>query len=469
MIKEYSIENFKSFKSKQSMRMAPITLIYGPNSSGKSSIIQSLISIKNTTESDSSIGALKTSGPLIELGGFESVVHGHDIENEISFEMKYFQVTSIDSTNEDSYILGRKQERHLKLSFAYGSTANKKSSSYLSKYFFEVSSSGVSQFKLDLVNFFEKEKIRLLSSLDNLSKFKFSDSKALNEYLDYVKRRIKRQYPKVLADQLCKIEHRALQDGHIIIDRNKCFPSNINTDETFITNVLANSLVEDIKEKMRSIYYLGPLRCYPSKISISSSEESSYVGKDGQDTIRMLYNNNSNILEAINSYFKKFQIPYEISIHNLGNSMSGNVLYMLLEDLRTHVPVTASDVGFGIGQLLPIIVQGLTEKNRVICVEQPEIHLHPVLQGHLGDYFIDSSMNHENQWIIETHSESLMLRLQRRIREGLIKNTDVSVLYVNAKNNGAEVKELRLDKDGDFIDSWPNGFFEERFNDVFGY
>ena len=149
--------------------------------------------------------------------------------------------------------------------------------------------------------------------------------------------------------------------------------------------------------------------------------------------------------------------------------MSGNILYMVLEDLRTHVPVTASDVGFGIGQLLPIIVQGLTEENRVICVEQPEIHLHPVLQGHLGDYFIDSSMNHENQWIIETHSESLMLRLQRRIREGSIKNTDVCVLYVSTKNNGAEVQELRLDNDGDFIDSWPNGFFEERFNDVFGY
>lgn len=62
-----------------------------------------------------------------------------------------------------------------------------------------------------------------------------------------------------------------------------------------------------------------------------------------------------------------------------------------------------------------------------------------------------------------------MLRLQRRIKEGVIKNSDVCVLYVDAKKNGAEVTELRLDQDGDFIDSWPNGFFEERFNDVFGY
>lgn len=220
---------------------------------------------------------------------------------------------------------------------------------------------------------------------------------------------------------------------------------------------------------MKSIYYLGPLRCYPSKISISTSEDSFYVGKDGQDTIKMLYDNDSNILKSINNYFSKFQIPYRMTIHNLGNNMSGNVLYMLLEDLRTKVKVTASDVGFGIGQLLPIIVQGLAGKDQTICVEQPEIHLHPVLQGHFGDYFIDTAKTRNNQWLIETHSESLMLRLQRRIKEGVIKNSDVCVLYVDAKKNGAEVTELRLDQDGDFIDSWPNGFFEERFNDVFGY
>ncbi|MBL0588303.1 DUF3696 domain-containing protein [Aeromonas veronii] len=472
MIKEFSIENFKSFKDKQNMRMAPITLIYGPNSSGKSSIIQSLISIKHTTENNSPIGSLKTHGSLIELGGFSSVVHKHDINSDISFGIKYTRNAHIEQSPDEGFILGRKQDRYVEMSFSYGETANKKSSSYLNKYSFEITSSDIQQFKISLSNLFEKDRVKLLSSLDNLCKFKFSDNKSMDECLEYIQRRVKKLYPahpKNFSEEFYKRELNALNKGHFIIDRNRCFPSSMNVQGAFITKMTIDTLAEDIKEKMKSIYYLGPLRCYPSKISISTSEDSLYVGKDGQDTIKMLYDNDSNILESINNYFSKFQIPYKMTINNLGNNMSGKVLYMLLEDLRTKVQVTASDVGFGIGQLLPIIVQGLAGKDQTICVEQPEIHLHPVLQGHFGDYFIDTAKTRNNQWLIETHSESLMLRLQRRIKEGVIKNSDVCVLYVDAKKNGAEVTELRLDQDGDFIDSWPNGFFEERFNDVFGY
>ncbi|WP_076575335.1 AAA family ATPase [Aeromonas sp. RU39B] len=113
MIKEFSIENFKSFKQKQKMRMAPITLIYGPNSSGKSSIIQSLISIKHTTENNSPIGSLKTSGSHIELGGFPSVVHKHDVDSDISFGIKYTRNTHIEQSPDEGFILGRKQDRHV--------------------------------------------------------------------------------------------------------------------------------------------------------------------------------------------------------------------------------------------------------------------------------------------------------------------------------------------------------------------
>jgi predicted ATPase len=75
----------------------------------------------------------------------------------------------------------------------------------------------------------------------------------------------------------------------------------------------------------------------------------------------------------------------------------------------------------------------------------------------------------QNQIIAETHSEYLLLRLQRRIREGLIKNTDVSVLYVDTLPDGTStVQHLRLDEDGSLIDEWPGGFFEERYNEMFG-
>ena len=75
----------------------------------------------------------------------------------------------------------------------------------------------------------------------------------------------------------------------------------------------------------------------------------------------------------------------------------------------------------------------------------------------------------EKQWIVETHSELLILRIQRRIREGSLNPSDVSVLYVNPNAPDAEgstISRLRLDEKGDFIDEWPDGFFEDGFGEL---
>ena len=69
---------------------------------------------------------------------------------------------------------------------------------------------------------------------------------------------------------------------------------------------------------------------------------------------------------------------------------------------------------------------------------------------------------------LETHSETLMLRLQRRIRQKKIKPEDVSVLYVNpVKDEGSVIMELELDEQGRFLDEWPDGFFEEGYREMY--
>ena len=99
----------------------------------------------------------------------------------------------------------------------------------------------------------------------------------------------------------------------------------------------------------------------------------------------------------------------------------------------------------------------------------------------MADFFIDTAYLVETptpaerrygrsvQWILETHSETLVLRLQRRIREGVLSPKDVSILYVDPRGDqGAVIEELRLDEEGEFIDVWPDGFFAESFNEMFG-
>ena len=150
-----------------------------------------------------------------------------------------------------------------------------------------------------------------------------------------------------------------------------------------------------------------------------------------------------------------------------------------LIDQRTSTAVTHRDVGIGISQVLPVLVLAHASKNKLIAIEQPEIHLHPALQAELGDLFVESSLGENgNCFILETHSEHLILRLLRRVRETTedeleagkrpLRPSDLCVLFVEpTEGGGSRVLELPVTPDGDFGVPWPGGFFAERTREMF--
>ena len=151
---------------------------------------------------------------------------------------------------------------------------------------------------------------------------------------------------------------------------------------------------------------------------------------------------------------------------------------LLLKDLRTGTVLALQDVGVGISQILPILISAYGLNKNLVAIEQPEIHIHPALQAELGDVFIESALGaNKNTFLLETHSEHLILRILRRIRETTrnklpegaipVRCDDIAVLYVEPGEDGSVVRELRVNDQGRFIDDWPNGFFEERFNEEF--
>ena len=145
---------------------------------------------------------------------------------------------------------------------------------------------------------------------------------------------------------------------------------------------------------------------------------------------------------------------------------------------KEGVEASLIDVGVGISQVLPVVVACLNNVKTLISLEQPELHIHPAVQVGLGDLFINCITQNSDlpdfapSLLIETHSEHLMLRLLRRIRErhydeippgslGLDPR-DLSVNYISNNSGKTVFENLEIDEDGDFSNNWPDGFFDER-------
>ena len=163
---------------------------------------------------------------------------------------------------------------------------------------------------------------------------------------------------------------------------------------------------------------------------------------------------------------------------------------VILRDLRTDTPVSLSDVGVGISQFIPVLVAALDQSLPIAFIEQPELHLHPKQQAMLGDVFAaqmsrrarwyeppDGKDSQERTIIVETHSELLILRLLRQVREtnlGMANSKgislsplDLKVYYVGSNEEGTVFKEIQISDTGKFVQPWPDDFFELDFHERF--
>jgi predicted ATPase len=159
----------------------------------------------------------------------------------------------------------------------------------------------------------------------------------------------------------------------------------------------------------------------------------------------------------------------------------GNVdktIRRLLLDTGAGSFVLPSEVGAGISQLIPVIVAAIEGRGGLTLIEQPEIHVHPAVQVGLGDLLIDAARREGQRriMIVETHSEHLLLRVMRRIREtheGTIPDglrpvgpADVSVVLVEKDSAQSITRKMPLNERGELVKAWPGGFFEEGLREV---
>ena len=198
-----------------------------------------------------------------------------------------------------------------------------------------------------------------------------------------------------------------------------------------------------------------------------------YVDENGHSDISEgTYNTDEN------GYLRKKDRKFMFTA--LVNSLLSSVDFkeeLVFEDLRTNTQINNRDLGLGISQILPILIATNHQRNMTIAIEQPELHLHPSVQCEVADEFIRSYKQNKYEFLIETHSEHLLLRIMKRMRhtaENRVEKgaypltpNDVCLLYVDSHKGKTFIRELKLDNDGTLLSKWPNGFFEESYNEMF--
>ena len=239
----------------------------------------------------------------------------------------------------------------------------------------------------------------------------------------------------------------------------------------------------------RSLFYLGPLRTKTSRLYSWSGIEPDSVGYTGENTIsallaaktRKIGFKRQGMTKA--SPAKPFEVVIANSLRVMGLIESFKVNRLSEQryeyDVKIQIKGSASsvnlpDVGFGISQVLPVLVECYyAPPGSIIIMEQPEIHLHPSAQSALADVLIDVIQSRENghdrniQLIIETHSEHFLRRLQRRIAESTILREHVSAYFASVTDSSSQLTPLDIDVYGN-IKNWPANFFGDEMGDITG-
>lgn len=221
-----------------------------------------------------------------------------------------------------------------------------------------------------------------------------------------------------------------------------------------------------IIDECASIYSIGPSRNKPEHV-YHAATSTNYVGFSGEHALSLLHK----FPELLARTNKRLECLCGYKVHTQVVSQAASGYFTVSLRRSECDPVREdrfNDVGYGVSQLLPIIVQGETVEESIITIEQPELHIHPGLQAEFAQFLVESARRRDNTYLIESHSEHMVLRLQKLIRMKQVEHEDVGIYWVENTESGSTIRELPIDVDGEFLETWPNGFFPERMKEILG-
>ena len=590
------IANFKAFAVSQRVPLRPITLIFGANSAGKSSVLHALALAHHAIETgDLDTQRTQVGGEAIDLGGFRQYVHRRERgrQVELAFELDPGQLSG-----RVAELLRSAQGIVVELAIGEGITSDqlslflfgdrvrelgRESGVRVERFGLEVDGAPLLSMsaraggllrldRLDHSHPVFRELFRgILMFATTTQQIREEDFDALGDVLDalvpVITARSSGLFPRI-EEEFESGEVEAEGWEHFVpVSRGRRKEDLASTARLFMPRALREligGLGTALDEEIRRLRYLGPLRSYPPRhLAFSQHHDPNWFAGGGYawDVVRT----RKDIRRRVNEWLgdaSRLKTPYELAVrdllpaavvarelpakldkalHDLAASLLGRVQGeeqpelstlaaevaeqvteyapsdkdgivpeiedlvaaasdaealserwaeemieadpealqdLVLIDQRTGTPVSHRDVGIGVSQVLPVLVSAYAHKDKLVAIEQPEIHLHPALQAELGDVFLESALgDNGNTFLIETHSEHLILRIMRRLREtssgdlpaGIpeVRPEDVMVLFVEPDGPRSIVREMPLNERGDLVKAWPGGFFEEGLREIF--
>ncbi len=556
MLTKITLENFKGYRTHTTIPLAPITLLYGPNSAGKSSIFHALLYLYEILQNDWCDVDNCSLAP-VDLGGFFNILSRDATEQAIRISIGFSPsaATYTDSHRTLKFDPDEFFDRcealglgiipptgelgaaitEVTLEVRWSPTAQTPYVSYLA-FFYDQEDDQSPFFVIETDETLERTAI---TNIDFHGRFILPDSVATATSLYQRLLTTPQDANNVTTDSCLRIPidtspsgakpvlGKALKthftdyaqsrlyeeissipsqgDASSLLEEKRDSLQTLRELEEILTQFFTQAVIEyleDLTNILASMAAIGPMRTVPSRNFLPNRRihpQRWYDGLAGWDAV---YLASEKQFSQMSQWMFRLQTGY--TLHRNRNDLttegrptllpSGAVDTIALRNLEGHL-FSPCDLGIGISQVLPVIAATCLTEVGIVYVEQPELHLHPALQVRLGDLFcahvepvvgwlghFDSDVHtpfrgSDRLFLLETHSEHLMLRILRRIREtddGEIAPPelqlfpqDIAVIYVDNQGGCSTAKQLRVDAQGEFLDKWPRGFFTERAEELF--
>ena len=424
MLTHIRVKNFKSWADSGQVQLAPLTGFFGTNSSGKSSLLQMLLLLKQTIGSDEML-FFGDESSLVDLGSFGDVIHGHDTSALLTLEC------------------GCKPQGPVTIK-VYGAKPDDEWADLPVP---------IHHFTLDTSIQWNADSLRVEHLRYGLDSHDVREVEWKAESLSY---------QNLFGEQETKTR----------VDIQNCYgaPASGSSD-------VLQPLTSAFERQFSHVYYLGPTRVIPQRRYHWEGTHPQDTGLWGDKTIDALlsarvkrlktrYNEETFQIEArISEWLREMALAYAFSLESSDNSDGRDYEVRIKKD-SVSPAVTLADMGYGLSQFLPVLVLCYyAPEGSTLILEQPGMHLHPKVQSRLADLLIEVVTERNLQVLVESHSEHLLNRLQRRIAEEEIA-VDKTALYFCRNDSGVSTCErLEVDEFGN-IANWPKNFFGNEMGDL---